>query len=519
MKAEVEEFVLPGERTTRSFLSLSSPDRRAFLLAVDLLALNAGLAVSLAFRKQYELNAQLLLRYPLWFILLSLLWLLWARAFDAYDLRLAGRFGSSARAVFLAGALTVGIYLLIPYITPPLPSSRSALFAFPLLAFAFLLVGRGLYCVALTQPAFHRRVLIIGAGWAGRTIAEALAGHGDGTYQVVGFVDDDPAKLGKGAWEIGNRGEFTSAPLHVCTRAPKAPQHLCSESTPAPPPPGTSAPLLVLGNRHSLPALIRQHRVDTLILAITHDVNGELLQTLMDCLELGVEIVPMPVLYEQLTSRVPVEHVGSNWYVAMPLDHPQTKPLNRAVKRAFDIVGAALGLLFLALAFPFIALAIYLDSPGPIFYTQERVGQGGRVFKVYKFRSMVPNAEQGRAVWAQENDPRVTRVGRILRKAHIDEFPQFLNILKGEMSAVGPRPERPEFVEELAREIPFYRVRHAVKPGMAGWGLVKQGYGSSKEDALLKLQYDLYYIKHQSLWLDLVILLKTIVDTFTLQGR
>ena len=130
-----------------------------------------------------------------------------------------------------------------------------------------------------------------------------------------------------------------------------------------------------------------------------------------------------------------------------------------------------------------------------------------------------PGAEKGRAVWAEEDDHRATRTGRILRRTHVDEFPQFLNILKGEMTAVGPRPERPEFVEELAAEIPFYRVRHAVKPGMAGWALVKQGYGASKEDALLKLQYDLYYIKHQSLWLDVVILLKTIMDTLTLRGR
>jgi len=171
------------------------------------------------------------------------------------------------------------------------------------------------------------------------------------------------------------------------------------------------------------------------------------------------------------------------------------------------------------LATPFIALAIYLDSSGPIFYTQERIGRGGKMFRVYKFRSMIIEAEKKGAVWATEGDSRITRVGKFLRKTHVDEFPQFLNILKGEMSAVGPRPERPEFVKELAQEIPFYRVRHAVKPGMAGWGLVNQGYGSSKEDALIKLQYDLYYIKHQSLWLDVVILLKTILDTLSFGGR
>ncbi len=265
--------------------------------------------------------------------------------------------------------------------------------------------------------------------------------------------------------------------------------------------------------------LIRKSQIKILIVAVKREVTGEFLQILTDCLELGVEIVPMPVLYEQLTGRVPVEHVGGNWYVAMAIHHPDNGALWPMLRRLMDIVLASLGLLFLLPFLPFIALAIYLDSPGPIFYTQERVGQKGERYKVYKFRTMVPDAEKGQAVWAEKNDQRVTRVGRILRATHVDEFPQFLNIIKGEMSAVGPRPERPEFVEELAREMPFYRVRHAVKPGMAGWGLVKQGYGASKEDALVKLQYDIYYIKHQSLWLDIVILLKTIIDTLTLRGR
>ena len=239
----------------------------------------------------------------------------------------------------------------------------------------------------------------------------------------------------------------------------------------------------------------------------------------MDCLELDVEIVPMPLLYEQLTGRVPVEHVGDNWYVSMPVNHSGTGTLWPLVKRVMDVALASIGLVLLTVATPFIAAAIYLDSPGPIFYTQERVGKGGRRFRAYKFRSMVPDAETGEAVWAAKGDKRITRVGRLLRKTHVDELPQFVNILKGEMSAVGPRPERPEFVEELAREVPFYRVRHAVRPGMAGWALVKHGYGGSREATLLKLQYDLYYVKHQSLWLDIVVLLKTLVDSLSLRGR
>ena len=196
-----------------------------------------------------------------------------------------------------------------------------------------------------------------------------------------------------------------------------------------------------------------------------------------------------------------------------------TSPLWQLAKRSLDILLAGVGLVVLLPLLPFIALAIVLDTPGPVFYSQERIGKGGVVFRAFKFRSMIRGAEHGEALWAKERDSRVTRVGRFLRASHLDEFPQFLNVLRGEMSIVGPRPERPEFVERLARELPIYRLRHVVKPGMGGWGLVRQGYAGSPGDVLLRLQYDLYYIKHQSLWLDLLIVLKTIAHAVTLKGR
>ncbi len=485
--AEAAELAFPtalSRRLPLIHLPLRVSERRLLLGLLDVTALTLGLLVVLWLRLGHDFSFRLLWERPLWFGLLILLWMPLAVAFDAYELRTASRWGSSVASVLKAGGLTLVIYLLIPYVTPHLVRSRLTIFLFVAVGLAFLASGRSAYSLALAQPAFQRRVLIIGAGWAGRTILDAIQEYGNGLYQVVGFIDDDPAKQGLS--------------IHS---------------------PHTQESFPVLGNRRSIKSLASSKQISALVLAITHEVNGELLQILMDCLELGVEVIPMPVLYEQLTGRVPIEHIGDNWYVAMPIQHPGSGALYPLLKRLMDIVLASIGLLFLGLATPFIALAIYLDSPGPIFYTQERVGKGGRIFKVYKFRTMVPDAEKGKAVWARENDPRVTRVGRFLRKTHVDEFPQFLNILKGEMSAVGPRPERPEFVEELAREIPFYRVRHAVKPGMAGWALVKYGYASSKEDAAIKLQYDLYYIKHQSLWLDVVILIKTIVDTLTLRGR
>ena len=515
-------------------LSLPFSERRLLLIALDLLTLNAALSLYLTLRPDIYLSWTLIRQNPAWFFLVNLLWFPLAHFIDLFDLKTAREISSWAPRVAIAGGAVAAVYTLTPFLPPALPPSRWPLFAFLLATPLALLLGRGIYTFVFTQPLFQSRTLIIGAGWAGRTIAQALTESGEGVYKIIGFIDDDPHKLGQ---EISIPNDLAlvsrSTPGGGKLVACSDPEGSQSETSDLMNIKGTSAQIRgkkkqrcptnrrykILDNCHALKDLIRQHNISTLIHAITHQGNGELLGILMDCLELGIEIIPMPDLYERLTSKVPVEHIGDNWYVAMPLQHPGTKTLWPLVNRVFDIMAASIGLLLLGLATPFISLAIYLDSPGPIFYTQERVGKGGKVFSIYKFRSMITDAEQGKVAWAVENDDRVTRVGRLLRKTHVDEFPQFLNILKGEMSAVGPRPERPEFVEELAHEIPFYRARHAVKPGMAGWGLVKQGYGSSKEDALTKLQYDLYYIKHQSLWLDIIILLKTILDTLTLSGR
>jgi exopolysaccharide biosynthesis polyprenyl glycosylphosphotransferase len=240
----------------------------------------------------------------------------------------------------------------------------------------------------------------------------------------------------------------------------------------------------------------------------------------MACYEQEIAIVPMPILYEQLTGRVPIEHVGEqHWTVVLPLEGRSVFNVYPAIKRLIDIVLALAGLAIFALMLPLVGLAIILDSPGPIFYRQQRVGRGGRQFEIVKLRSMIPNAERHSGPqWAQQDDPRVTRVGRILRKTRLDEAPQLLNVLRGEMSLIGPRPERDVFVEQLTQQIPFYRTRLAVKPGLTGWAQVRYRYGNSTEDALVKLQYDLYYIRHQSLALDLLILLRTLGKILAFQG-
>ena len=456
---------------------------RTLTKIVDAVVLNFALLLAVSLRPGHPFSWTVVVKHPWWFVVITLLWYPIAYTFDAYDPAVIFDPHKSSWAAVKAGFVTFAIYLLIPYVTPAFPVARRYLFLGFLVLLLALAAERWLYALLFSHKAFKQRVLIVGAGWAGKTIAEVLRTGGAGSYEIAGFVDDEPDKQGA-VIDTGAGG------------------------------------VKVLGSHEKLRDLVQKCNVSSIVLAVTRGLDARLLQALVNAMELGVRIIPMPLLYEELTGRVPIEHVGDNWYVALPVDHPGTQPLNRLVKRVSDIILASLGMLVLLPFLPFLMLAIYVDSPGPIFYAQVRVGKGGKLFKAYKFRSMVPDAEKdGKPVWAGERDPRVTRVGRVLRKMHVDEFPQFLNILKGEMSAVGPRPERPEFVEELAREIPFYRLRHAVKPGMAGWGLVKQGYGASKEDAFIKLQYDLYYIKHQSLWLDLVILLKTIVDTLTFGGR
>jgi exopolysaccharide biosynthesis polyprenyl glycosylphosphotransferase len=211
---------------------------------------------------------------------------------------------------------------------------------------------------------------------------------------------------------------------------------------------------------------------------------------------------------EHLFGRVPLESINAAWF--MHLIHPFYRPYSRAAKRIAD-VGAALlmGMLSLPLL-PIVALAVKLTSPGPVFYSQVRVGAGGRPFRIYKFRTMVEDAERNGVAWATPGDPRITRVGGIMRNTRIDEIPQLWNVIRGTMSFVGPRPERPEFVSELERRIPYYNRRHQLKPALTGWAQVRAGYADSVDAAADKLAYKLYYLKHRSLLFDVIVFMETI---------
>ena len=228
----------------------------------------------------------------------------------------------------------------------------------------------------------------------------------------------------------------------------------------------------------------------------------------------------MPILYEEMTGRVPVHHLESDWIIRSFVDEVRVSGFYELFKRVLDILGGLAGLLIFAISCPFLALAVLMDSGYPIFYSQPRLGRGGLVFNIYKFRTMRQDAEaDGGARTTLENDPRVTRAGNFMRKSRLDELPQFWNVLRGEMSLVGPRAERPELVAEYQKQVPFYRARLLVKPGLTGWAQINYGYVASVYETAFKLEYDLYYIKHRTLGMDIQIILRTIGTVVRGTGR
>ena len=322
-------------------------------------------------------------------------------------------------------------------------------------------------------------MLIVGAGKGGHSLVDIYRRFTPPPFHLVGLIDDDLKKQGK------NYHGFN-----------------------------------VLGTSQKLMDIIEDYQISDIVVAINGEMKGETFQTILDTQERGIEVTRMPIMYEELTQRVPVEHLESDWVIRSFVDQVRVSGVYELFKRLMDILGGLVGVLIFAVIFPFVAIAILLESGLPIFYSQERLGKGGRLFKIYKFRSMRQNAEaDGEAKFASENDPRVTRVGNFLRRTRLDEMPQFLSVMTGEISLVGPRAERPELVAEFQKQIPFYRARLLVKPGLTGWAQINYGYVASITETAIKLEYDLYYIKHRTLSMDFNIVLRTIGTVLRRTGR
>jgi len=335
------------------------------------------------------------------------------------------------------------------------------------LATAAVILLRYAFRLLIRTDPFRERILFVGATPTAEQLIRELEANHPG-YEILGYVDDRPAD------QVALTNGFR-----------------------------------ILGTTGSLREIVTSTGVGTIVVCLTERRGTFPLQPILECKLRGVRIEDWPALYEKLTGKIVVQNLRASWLVFSE-GFKRTR-LTLMAKRGIDLLLASA---FLALGWPIfllVAVAIRCDSPGPIFLRQERVGELGRFFTLLKFRTMVQDAEaQTGPVWAADRDPRITRVGSWLRKTRLDEIPQIWNVFKGEMSFIGPRPERPHFVAQLQEKIPYYAERHSVKPGITGWAQIRYPYGSTVEDAEEKLQYDLYYVKNMSGFLDIDILLSTI---------
>ena len=386
---------------------------------------------------------------------------------DLYDLTIV----HSSRELLIrllqaAGAASILVALL--YLVMPSLALSNGIFVSSLVIFLIAIIAWRLLFNRLAYAShLEERVLIVGTGATARMVARQIQSQHDFGYRVIGYIDDSP-----------DRGNPALNPA-------------------------------TLGVAEDIPRIVDHYDVDRIVVGLS-DRRGRLpISELLQAKLSGVRVEDATTTYERLTGKILIDDLKPSWLIFS--DGFVISRWTRFWKRGVDLVLASVGFVLAAPFTLLTALAVYLDSEGPVLYCQERVGEGGKRFMVYKFRSMRVDAEQGgQPVWAKEHDERVTRVGWFIRMTRLDELPQLWNVLRGDMSFVGPRPERPFFVEQLEKEIPFYQQRHAVKPGVTGWAQIKYEYGSSVEDAMEKLRYDLYYIKHLSVALDLSIVFDTV---------
>jgi exopolysaccharide biosynthesis polyprenyl glycosylphosphotransferase len=445
---------------------IMSKIKNVLLLAGDIAVLYLTLFLTLAIRYGSNWNNQ----WDAHFLPFSLLYfssLIVFYIIGLYDLTLARNnlyfFVTLTKALAINVFIAIVFFYFIPYfgITP-----KTNLFI-NFLIFAVLFVGwRQFYNYFIKSPALLNNVLVLG--------------QSQETKELVHYIKENP--------QLGFRIKKIVEPEDV--------------------------KLL-----YDLIETLIQEKIQIIVTTVNPYKDGNLVRNLYQCLPLKITVADLPTFYEKITGKIPVSAIEEIWFLENLMSEQKT--FFEGLKRIIDIIIALLlGAMTLILT-PLIALLIKMDDFGPIFYRQKRVGQDSRIFEVIKFRTMVPDAEKDGAQWAHEKDKRITRIGSFLRKTRLDELPQLWNVLRGQMSFIGPRPERPEFAfsNELLSQIPFYQIRHTIKPGLTGWAQIKYPYGASIKDTLQKLQYDLFYIKNRSFILDLAIILQTVKIILSGRGR
>ncbi|RAJ17007.1 sugar transferase [Olleya aquimaris] len=463
--------------TDTSGIHFEISERKILLRLFDLLFVGISLfVVSTFFEFDYF---RVYDQHWAWFIVLALYISVFGTVLELYDLQKSSRLETVLGTVLLTTSVTVLFYLLTPFFTPSLPENRLQILYFYLAILFGLYTWRWAYITFISSPRFFKKVLLVGETSNIKSIVDAFA-NADPNYKIIGFINCETEK--NDAIKFNGLKEYEPSAMHQ---------------------------------------IIKEESISEVVVASynSENITPSIYSDLITLLEKGFPIKEYTQVYEDITYRVPVQFVGKDFYKYFPFSRNNKNKLYLTYRRLFDVILSVVGIIIGALLLPIVLIGNLVGNRGPLIYTQDRVGINGVPFKIYKYRTMVKNAETEGAVWASKNDSRITAFGKFLRVTRLDEFPQFINILKGDMSLIGPRPERPYFVEELSQVIPFYETRHIVKPGLTGWAQVKARYGSSIDDSLLKLQYDLYYIKHRSFLLDINIIVKTLSTVIFFRGQ
>lgn len=410
-----------------------------------------------------------------WSISLSIYLLFFGEIFEMYNLKVASDIYLTLRSTILTVVFATLFYIFTPYYSPLLPQNRLQILYFFGVLLVAILCHRFIYIKFIFSPRFLKNILVIAEE---EEIEKILACK---QHQEINTIK---------CYVSNERIENDTLNF-------------------------------INVNDANIAFLVKEYAINEIVVAsnnsklITKSINNQLIAIF----EKGLNIKSVDSFIEDETFRVSENKLTHNFYNYFTFSKSHQNNLYMAFHRILDIVIAFIGILTLVIIVPIVLLGNLLGNRGELIYTQLRVGKRGKVFKIIKFRSMVSNAEKDGAVWAQKNDMRVTKFGRLLRKSRIDEIPQFINVLKGEMSLIGPRPERPEFVKQLENEIPYYAMRHVIKPGLTGWAQVMHPYASTFQDQQDKLMYDLYYIKERNLLMDFKIIVKTISTVLFFRGN
>jgi exopolysaccharide biosynthesis polyprenyl glycosylphosphotransferase len=449
-------------------------ERKVLLKTFDIISIILSLTIASKYTgfSYIDIKSDLIFR---WFLVLAIYFLLFGQIFQLYNLKVSNNRFLVIRGILVTALTTTLFYIFSPFITPLLPGNRLEIIYFFLLITIPVILWRFLYIGLLFSPKYFKTIIVIGHTSHAERLIELI--RFKNFHNIATYISNE---------EIDGLTNFNDI------------------------------------KSVNLIQLVKDNLITEIIISpkgFSYDIMTSLNKQLVQLFEEGINIKSFETYYEEVTDSIPIEYLDYNFYKRINFNKNNHSQFYLFTQRFFDFLISILGLIFFIAILPLLLIGNLIGNRGALFYTQERVGFKGKTFKIYKLRSMIKNAEKDGAVWAVKNDSRITLFGKFLRNTRIDEIPQFINIIKGEMSLIGPRPERPEIVEKLKESIPFYAIRHVVHPGLTGWAQVNFPYANTIEEQQRKLRYDLYYIKERNTFLDFKILVKTISTILFFKGQ